>query len=137
MIMRRKIIPYNPNLKLIARELRNNSTSAQIKLWLQLKTKKMRGYDFHRQKPIANFIIDFFCHELMLGIEIQSSGEMTDSNSTDHTNQLHALGIEVLQFTEEQVVNDPLNVVSIIDNYISEFEKHTPNPSQEGKHPRQ
>ena len=57
---RRQIIPYNPKLKEIARQLRNNSTLSEVLLWLELKGKKMRGYDFHRQKPIDNYIVDFF-----------------------------------------------------------------------------
>ncbi|MEX0360394.1 MAG: endonuclease domain-containing protein, partial [Allomuricauda sp.] len=65
---RRKIIPYNPKLKELARQLRNNSTKAEIILWQKLKRKQLHGYDFHRQKPIDNYILDFFCHELMLGI---------------------------------------------------------------------
>ena len=68
--MKRKIIPYNPKLKELARELRNNSTKAEIILWLKLKNKQLYGYDFHRQKPIDNYIVDFFCQELMLAIEV-------------------------------------------------------------------
>ena len=68
--MRRKIIPYNPALKEKARELRNNSTTSEIKLWKFLKGKQMCGYDFHRQKPLDNYIVDFFCDELMLAVEI-------------------------------------------------------------------
>lgn len=68
--MARKVIPYNPKLKELARNLRNNSTKAENVLWLCLKGKQMNGYDFHRQKPINNFILDLFCHELMLGIEV-------------------------------------------------------------------
>ncbi len=70
MKQRRKIIPYNPKLKEFARQLRNNSTKSEIYLWKHLKGKQMMGYDFHRQKPLDNFIVDFFCHELMLAIEI-------------------------------------------------------------------
>ncbi len=66
----RKIIPYNPRLKELARQLRNNSTKAEVFLWQKIKRKQYYGYDFHRQKPIDNFILDFFCHELMLGIEV-------------------------------------------------------------------
>jgi very-short-patch-repair endonuclease len=67
---RRKIIPYNPKLKEYARQLRNNSTRSEIILWKYLKGKQMLGYDFHRQKPIDNYIVDFFCSELMLAIEL-------------------------------------------------------------------
>ena len=57
-------------LKEKARELRNNSTTSEIKLWMYLKNKQMLGYDFHRQKPLDEYIVDFFCNELMLAIEI-------------------------------------------------------------------
>ena len=68
--MKRKIIPYNPKLKLIARKLRNNSTKSEALMWNFLKGKQIRGCDFHRQKPIGNFIVDFYCSELLLAIEI-------------------------------------------------------------------
>ena len=63
-------IHYNPKLKEIARKLRNNSTKAEIRLWNYLKGKQSKGYDFHRQKPVGNHIVDFFCNGLMLAIEI-------------------------------------------------------------------
>ena len=73
--MKNKIIPYNPKLKELARELRKNSTLSEVLLWLKIKGKAM-GVEFHRQVPIDNFIVDFYCHELMLAIEI-------DGNSHD------------------------------------------------------
>ncbi len=59
-MQKKKTIYYNPILKKFARALRNNSTETEIYLWLKLKGKQMYGYDFHRQKPIDNFIVDFF-----------------------------------------------------------------------------
>src|SRR5436190_14233366 len=76
-LMPRAIIPYHPKLKELARQLRNNSTLSGVLLWNCLKGKQMRCYDFHRQQPLLNFIVDFFCHELMLAIEI-------DGDSHDH-----------------------------------------------------
>jgi very-short-patch-repair endonuclease len=67
--MRRKIIPYNHKLKQLARNLRNNSTLAEVLLWRELKGKQVRGYDFHRQKPIDKYIVDFYCPDLLLAIE--------------------------------------------------------------------
>ncbi len=64
--IKRNIYPYHPSLKQLAKELRNNSTFAEILLWNELKNKRLGDYDFHRQKPILNYIIDFFCHELTL-----------------------------------------------------------------------
>lgn len=69
--MNRKIIPYNPYLKALARDLRNHAIKAEIILWTKLKGKPF-GYDFHRQKPVDKFILDFFCHELMLGIDVRN-----------------------------------------------------------------
>ena len=67
---KRKIIPYNPKLTQLAKKLRNESTQTEIYLWLKLKGKQTYVYDFHRQKPIDNYILDFFCYDLMLGIEV-------------------------------------------------------------------
>ena len=61
---------YNKNLKKFATKLRNNSTLAETLLWNQLKTKKMMGYDFHRQKPLGNYIVDFYSPKLNLIIEV-------------------------------------------------------------------
>jgi len=74
--MKRKIIlPYNPMLKERAREPRKNSTLSEVLLWRHLKGKQMLGHDFDRQKPIGNFIVDFFC--LVGGGVGKSSGSST------------------------------------------------------------
>lgn len=133
--MKRKIIPYNPKLKEFAMQLRNNSTKAEIILWQKLKGKQIYGYDFHRQKPIDNYIIDFYCYELSLGIEVDGySHEFLEVHTKDTIKEarLNELGIEVLRFSDEQVLKDTENVLRAIEFYIEEFEKHTPNPSQEG-----
>jgi very-short-patch-repair endonuclease len=56
---RRKIIPYNPKLKKLAKTLRQNMTLSEVLLWNHLKQKKMCGYDFDRQRPIDEYIVDF------------------------------------------------------------------------------
>ena len=75
----REIYHFNPKLKERARQLRSNSTLSEILLWNELKNGKMKGKDFHRQKPILNYIVDFFCPELALAVEI-------DGNSHDREN---------------------------------------------------
>jgi very-short-patch-repair endonuclease len=132
---RRKIIPYNPKLKEYARQLRNNSTEAEIFLWLKLKGKQLYGYDFHRQKPIDNYILDFFCQELMLGIEVDGySHELVEVYKKDKLKEkrINELDISILRFTDNQVKNDMENVLRAIEYYVFNFERHTPNPSQEG-----
>ena len=132
---KRKIIPYNPKLKEYAKELRNNSTKAEIILWMKLKGKQMYGYDFHRQKPIDNYILDFFCYELMLGVEVDGySHEFLEvyNKDTIKEKRMKELGLSILRFTDEQVLKDMGNVIRAIEFYIEEYKKHTPNPSQEG-----
>lgn len=71
--MQRRFLPYNPRLKQIGRMLRNNMTLAEILLWNQLKSRQLLGFDFHRQKPIDEFVVDFFCPKLLLAIEIDGA----------------------------------------------------------------
>ena len=133
--MKRKIIPYNPKLKEFARKLRNNSTKSEIKLWQQLKGKQLLGYDFHRQKPLLNYIADFYCYELKLVIEVDGySHQFEETIKKDEIKQreLEKIGLTVLRFEDDEVMKDMNNVLRRLEEYVSVFEKHTPNPSQEG-----
>ncbi len=67
---------YNPKLKELACKLRKNMTLSEVLLWNQLKRKKMKGYDFHRQKLIDKYIVDFFCPKLKLIIEIDGESHI-------------------------------------------------------------
>ena len=125
-MQKKKTIYYNPILKKFARELRNNSTETEIYLWQKLKGKQMYGYDFHRQKPIDNFIVDFFCSKLMLAIEVDGySHEFLEVYTRDvnKENRLNQLGIQVLRFSDSQVLKDMENVLAAIECFILEFEK--------------
>ncbi|MBI5043191.1 MAG: DUF559 domain-containing protein [Nitrospirae bacterium] len=123
-------ITYNPKLKELARQLRNSSTKAEIKLWNYLKGKQLKGYDFHRQKPIDNYIVDFFCNKLMLAIEIDGythSFEETFERDMDKVKRLNELGISVLRFLDEDVMNNIEALISSVEELIREYEKkHTP-----------
>jgi len=115
------IIPYDPKLKEIARRLRNNSTLSEILLWRHLKGKQMLGYDFDRQKPIDNYIVDFFCNELMLAIEIDGiSHEYKVEKDGIRQRQLESLGIRFLRFTDSDVKKNLEGVVTSIMNWILE-----------------
>ena len=95
----------------------------------------MYGYDFDRQKPVDNYILDFFCYELMLGIEVDGySHEFLEVYYKDVIKEakMNEFGITVLRFTDYQVLKDTENVIRAIEQYILDFEEHTPNPSQEG-----
>lgn len=124
--MSRRILPYNPKLKELARKLRNNSTKSEIKLWQVIKGKKIQGYDFHRQKPLLNFIADFYCYELKLVIELDGySHQIEEVQKKDEVKQreLEKLGLTVLRFEDNEVFSDMDNVLRVIDAYIEKFEK--------------
>lgn len=125
-MINRKIIPYNPKLTQLAKKLRNESTETEIYLWLKLKGKQMYGYDFHRQKPIDNYILDFFCYNLMLGIEVDGySHEILEVHNKDIVKEkrMNELGITILRFSDFEVLRDMENVIRAIEFYILEFEK--------------
>ena len=123
---RRKIIPYNPKLKQLAKELRKNMTVSEVLLWNELKQKRMLGYDFDRQRPIDEFIVDFYCKELMLAIEIDGISHYTEEafkKDTERQKRLESLGVNFLRFDDSEVKNDMNNVLRTIENWINEFEK--------------
>jgi very-short-patch-repair endonuclease len=120
----RKIIAYNTSLKQLARQLRKNSTQSEIKLWSHLRNKQMMGYDFHRQKPIDNFILDFFCYELMLCIELDGfTHQFEDVYKKDvfKENRLLELGITTLRFADNMVMHDIANVLRAIEGFIENY----------------
>ncbi len=80
-------IYYNPKLIPLARKLRNNSTLAEILLWEEIKNRKMLGYRFLRQKPIGNYIVDFFCNKLKLAIEIDGDTHREENFENDMKRQ--------------------------------------------------
>jgi very-short-patch-repair endonuclease len=121
-----KRIPYNPKLKEAARRLRNNSTKAEIKLWTYLKGNQLIGYDFHRQKPIDNYIVDFFCNKLMLAVELDGythSFEAVADRDKLKEQRLNEIGIRVLRFKDEDVMNNIEGVIAEIKEWIK---AHTP-----------
>jgi len=124
--MKRKIIPYNPALKEKARYLRSNSTFTEIMLWNYLKRKQMQGYDFHRQKLIDNYIVDFFCNELMLAIEIDGESHYgNEKKDEERQKKIETYGIGFLRFDDLDVVHKLDLVIAKIEKWIDEFKaKH-------------
>ena len=124
--MKRPVIPYTPKLTQLARLLRKNSTLSEILLWKHLRGKQMKGYDFHRQKPLDNYIVDFFCNELMLAIEIDgSSHELEGAYERDQERQqkLESLGISFLRFDDRMVKQDMKSVLLAIELWIEAYEE--------------
>lgn len=93
----------------------------------------MRGYDFDRQRPIDNYIVDFYCKELQLAIEIDGeSHHGNDERDKKKDERLNQLGVTVLRFDDPEIMYKMDKVLAIIGNWIDEQKKPTPNPSREG-----
>ncbi len=128
------IIPYNPKLVERARYLRKHGTLAEKLLWKYLRGKHMLGYDFDRQKPMDNYIVDFYCAELKLAIEID--GQSHDGKYTyDHDRQekLESFGIEFLRFSEQEVRKDMDNVLRVIEQWVMQHSVQNPPPAPPGE----
>lgn len=113
-------IHYNNNLKHLASQLRNDSTQSEIRLWKYLKARQL-GVRFIRQKPIGNYIVDFYCKELRLAIELDGLShhyEETMRKDQEKETYLNELGIEVLRFEDKEVFGDIDNVMAILLDYI-------------------
>jgi very-short-patch-repair endonuclease len=123
---RRKIIPYNPKLKEYARKLRNNSTYTEVMLWNYLKDKQLRGYDFDRQRPIDNFIVDFYCKDLMLAIEVDGESHYGNEEKDKRKDKrLNELGVTVLRFDDMEIVYELDMVLKRIEKWIDENTEST------------
>ena len=115
-----KIIHYNNNLKPLASHLRNESTQSEIRLWKYLKGKQL-GVRFIRQKPIGSYIVDFYCKELSLAIELDGLShhyEETMRKDEEKEAYLNELGIEVLRFEDKEVMGDIDNVMAVLMDYV-------------------
>lgn len=119
--MRNKIIPYHPALKLLARQLRKNSTLPEVLLWQNIK-QRAYAVQFHRQVPMLNYIVDFYCHEIGLAIEI-------DGSSHDHSfiydskrqGELETYGVTFLRSSNEEVKKNMFSVLLVIEKTVKEL----------------
>lgn len=109
----------DPWLKKFARELRNNSTLAEIMLWNEIKGRRLRGYQFMRQKPIDKYIVDFFCSKLKLIIEIDGESHIgKEEYDRERQDDLESLGLTVLRFDDLEVCYNLDNVIKTLENWI-------------------
>ncbi|MFC4720855.1 endonuclease domain-containing protein [Geojedonia litorea] len=130
----RKIIPYNPHLVNFAKMLRKNMTYGEIALWREIKGKKL-GVRFSRQIPIDQYIVDFYCKDLQLAIEVDGSIHFEQGQQEKDTfrqKRLEALGVIVIRFSDLDIKNNLGWVLEELKDTIKEIDP-TPNPSREGK----
>ena len=101
-------LPYNPRLKGFSRDMRNYGEKAEAMLWKRLKSKQL-GFTFNRQKPILNYIADFYCKELNLVVEIDGASHFNEEaqlRDTERDRQMKAIGLEVVRVLDSDVRKD-------------------------------
>jgi type I restriction enzyme M protein len=109
--------------------MRHHATDAEKRLWSRLRDRRLEGFKFRRQVPIAGFIVDFYCIERMLAIELDG-GQHLDEGPVDYdrrrARQLDSLGIRTLRFSNVDVLRDTELVVTAILRTLTE---PSPQPS--------
>ena len=123
------MLRYNPQLKTRARSLRTNLTDAEQRLWSRLRRKQILGGQFYRQKPIGNYIVDFYAPTVQLIIELDGSHHFDLAQARrdkQRTEFLEQQGLMVLRFDDRQVLTETQSVVEEIFRSVSE-QKIPPN----------
>jgi imidazole glycerol-phosphate synthase subunit HisF len=104
-----------------AKDLRNRMTDAETVLWGYLKQKPL-GYKFRRQHPLGFYIADFYCHKLLLVIEVDGKihgREDVAKNDKERQHAIESLGLKVVRFTNDEVHKQLEKVVSTIEEFIN------------------
>jgi very-short-patch-repair endonuclease len=116
-------IKYNPKLKERARELRKKSTPSEIELWKALRAGNLQGYTFNRQKPLDEYIVDFYCKKLRLVIEVDGdSHDGKENYDRQRQQRLEELGLTVIRFYDHDVMKHLDGVLYKISGTAKELE---------------
>ena len=101
-------LPYNKKLTIFARANRKEATPAENLLWQKtLRSRQLNGHKFLRQKPIGPYVVDFYCAELKLVIEIDGdSHDQQLSYDAQRTAFLESLGLRVLRYANRDILNN-------------------------------
>ena len=115
--MKSRPLPYREDLKQRSQKLRSNVTDAERKLWSKVRLDKIKGYRFYRQKPIGNYIVDFYCPKAKLIIELDGGQHLENralAYDETRTSYLGSLGLKVLRFSDIDVLHNIEGVVETV-----------------------
>jgi len=116
---------YNNKLIKTGRTLRSNMTETEVRLWNRIRKKQINGLQFFRQRPIGNFVVDFYCPKMQLVIEIDGGQHFWDKNTKENDFKKNdylknRLNLNVLRFSNIEVFN---NMEGVIGKIIEETQK--------------
>jgi very-short-patch-repair endonuclease len=110
-----------------ARILRKNMTNYEKLIWKRLKGKQMCGLRFRRQHPIDIFIVDFYCHEVRLVVEIDGKiHDQQEEYDDGRSSEMEKFGIRVIRFTNSEVEKNIEGVINKIKKVVNERIKSPP-----------
>ncbi len=126
------MLDYNPSLKHLARSLRSEMTGSEQLLWSHLRRRQIRGLQFYRQKPIGNYVVDFYAPKAKLVVEVDGSqhlGLEHRQNDGERDAYLTSTGLQVLCFSNTQVLQEIDAVVdAILKTLSASSRRNPPNP---------
>ena len=100
--------------KKIARQLRQNPTDAELRLWLALRDRRLSGYKFRRQHPIGEFVVDFVCTKHKIVIEADGGQHAENPADALRTERLEAEGWKVIRFWNNEILSNTGGVIETI-----------------------
>ena len=114
---------YKAKLKQAARQLREQMTNAERHLWAKLRMKQLMGCQFYRQKPVGDYIVDFFCPRAKLVIEVDGSQHLSDEMleyDRIRDEYMSSLGLRVLRFNNNDVLT---NIDGVVERIMENMEE--------------
>ncbi len=111
------MLSYNKALKEYSRRLRKEMTDAEKALWSRIRGKQLKGYQFYRQKPVGNFIVDFYCPKANLVLELDGGQHYTEGGKEKDRRRddfMRNIGLRVLRFSDREVFESIEDVIGKI-----------------------
>jgi len=115
-----------------SRELRRNSTDAEVLLWFHLRDRRLDGHRFRRQHSVGPFIVDFACLGSRVAIELDGghhADEHASASDATRTRKLEAMGWTVLRYWNDEVLQQTDAVLEDILRWLDRNAPLTPGPS--------
>ncbi len=128
-------LPFNPKLKHRARELRKAGNLSEVLFWQKVKNKQLLGLDFDRQKIIGNYIVDFYCKNLGVVVEVDgSSHDNKQEYDKIRDEYLESLGLKVIHITDVEVKKNMNGVLDYLQKVLNTSLANASTPLKEGEH---
>ena len=117
------MLHYNPRLKALARNLRSNQTDSEQLLWSRIRRKQVMGVQFLRQRPLGQYIVDFYSPKARLVVEVDGSQHHEPTNmkkDMERDQWLKDQGLTVLRFSGLEVLKELDGVLQVIYDKVKE-----------------